>query len=276
MKTFKELCVELRRKDMSIIEIMKITGRPKTSIYQHIRGMPLSDARIRKYRVAAANQIKKYSIARKGKSNKKFRTFSVWSPSTVRLVGHLIFDGEITHGSCVYNNRSETLVHGVEKLMRQVYDYEPKHWRNHSTGVHRISYHNVALSAYLREKAKKLLKEIEHLPRECRRTFLKSFFDDEGCADFRPSGNRRSVRGYQKNVKILSIVRSLLGSFEISARVVAPNEVVIIGKENLTLFEKEINFSHGVYMNGNRSNSRWKKHIEKRKILRMAIESFKS
>ncbi len=62
----------------------------------------------------------------------------------------------------------------------------------------------------------------------------------------------------------------------INARVVKPNEVVIVGKENLIRFEREINFSPGVYMNGKRSNSRWKKHIEKRELLKRAIKSFKS
>lgn len=276
MDSFKEQCIALRRQDKSVIEIMKITGRPKTSIYQHIRDIPLSAARIQKYKTAAAARIRKYPLARKGKSVRSFSTFNTWTPDTVQLVAHLLFDGEITHGSCVYNNRSLTLVRHVEKLMRFLYSFEPRQWMNQLTGVFRISYHNVALSAYMREKAAGLLKEIGGLPIECKRAFLKAFFNDEGCIDFRPATNHRKVRGYQKDVSILTLIQRLLSDFDIPARVVKPNEVVIVGKENLIRFEREINFSLGVYMNGNRSNSRWKKHIEKRELLKQAIKSFKS
>lgn len=276
MDSFKERCIALRKQDKSVIEIMRITGRPKSSIYQHIRDIPLSVERIRRYKIAAAARIKKYPLERKGKSVRPFSRFAHWTPDTVRLVAHLIFDGEITHGSCVYNNRSLALIRHVEMLMRSLYIFEPKQWQNQLTGVHRISYHNVALSAYMREKAANLLKEIDELSMECKKAFLRAFFDDEGCMDFRPATSQRKVRGYQKDISILALVQRLLNDFEISARVAKPNEVVIVGKENLLTFEREINFSSGVYMNGNRSNSRWKKHIEKRKLLRRAIQSFKN
>ncbi len=276
MDSFKEQCIALRKQDKSVIEIMKITGRPKTSIYQHIKDIPLSPARIQQYRAAAAARIKKYPLERKGKSVRQFSRFNHWTPDTVQLVAHLLFDGEITHGSCVYNNRSLALIQHVEKLMQSLYSFEPRQWLNQLTGVLRISYHNVALSAYMREKTLNLLKEVGGLSMECKRAFLKAFFDDEGCMDFRPAIHHRQVRGYQKDVPILVLVQRLLNDFDIPARVVKPNEVVIVGKENLMRFDREINFSPGVYMNGNRSNSRWKKHVEKRALLKQAIASFKS
>ena len=109
-----------------------------------------------------------------------------------------------------------------------------------------------------------------------KREFIRAFFDDEGCMDFRPKNNVRRIRGYQKDVLILKIIKTLLADLNIESRVILPNEVVISGKENLMRFEREINFSPGVYMNGNRSNSRWKKHVEKRELLRQAIASFKN
>ncbi len=114
------------------------------------------------------------------------------------------------------------------------------------------------------------------MPLDFKREFVRAFFDDEGCMDFRPKTNHRRVRGYQKEVHVLKIVRELLEEFSIDSHIEMPNEVVIVGKDNLQRFEQEINFSPGVYMNGNRSNSRWKKHMEKRVLLRRAIESFKS
>ena len=114
------------------------------------------------------------------------------------------------------------------------------------------------------------------MPLSLKREFLRAVFDDEGCIDYRPKENRRSIRGYQKDVRILRIIKVLLADFRVVAKIVIPNEVVIVGKENLVRFEGEINFSSGVYLNGNRSNSRWKKHIEKRELLKRAIKSFKN
>lgn len=275
MTDFKEQCIALRRRGYSIIEIMKATGRAKSSIHTHIKDIPLSDERIQKYKIAAGKRIRKFALARKGKSERSFRAF-VWSPSTVLLVGHFLFDGEIARVRCVYNNRSEALIERVVRLMGEFYDFEPKRYLNQLTGVHRISYHNVMLGAYVEKKSKELLREIKRMPPELKREFLRAFFDDEGCMDYRPDENRRSIRGYQKDVRILKIIKSLLADFNIASRIVLPNEVVIVGKENLIKFEREINFSPGVYMNGNRSNSRWKKHVEKRELLKQAILSFKN
>lgn len=275
MKSFKERCVELRKQDKSIDEIMKITGRPKSSVYQHIKDIPLSSARLRSGREATIKRLNQYSLKRKGKSVRTFRTFSEWSPNTVLLVAHLLFDGSFAQRGCDYNNRSEALVNQVERSMFALYEYAPRYWFNPLTGVHRISYYNVALRTYLGDKAKALLKDIRTLSPECKNAFLKAFFDDEGCMDFRPATNHRSVRGYQKNVSVLTTVQSLLHDLGIESRVVLPNEVQIVGKDNLVRFEQKVNFSPGIYMNGNRSNSRWKRHIEKRQLLRQAIESYK-
>lgn len=276
MKTFKELCIELRKKDRSIIEIMQITGRAKTSIYGHIKDIPLSTKRIRRSRMASGKRIRKFALARKGKSVRVFRPFEEWSADSVLLTAHLLFDGEIARTRCAYNNRSSKLIERVERLMSEWYEFEPSRYQNKLTGVCRITYNNVAFGAYLYKKSKELLKEIRRMPLELKREFLRAFFDDEGCMDYRPDENRRSIRGYQKDVRILKIIKSLLADFDIVTRIVLPNEVVIVGKENLKQFEREINFSAGVYMNGNRSNSRWKKHVEKRGLLKQAIGSFKS
>lgn len=255
---------------------MRVTGRAKSSIHTHIKDIPLSEEREKQIRVASGNRIKKFAVARKGKSNRSFRPFDHWSTDTVLLVAHLLFDGEVVRTRCVYNNRSEALIERVARLMRILYDFEPKRYLNRLTGVHRISYHNVMLGAYVEKKSAELLRKIKDMPLDLKREFVRAFFDDEGCMDYRPGESRRSIRGYQKNVQILRIVKILLADFNIAARIILPNEVMIVGKENLIRFEREINFSLGIYMNGNRSNSRWKKHVEKRELLRQAIASFKS
>lgn len=275
--SFKEQCVDLRKKGYSLIEIMKATGRAKSSIRVHIKDIPLSEKRLKEIKKASGEWIRKFALARKGKSVRSFKPFEGWTKKTVSLTAHLLFDGGIYPNSgCAYNNRSKILLKHVEECMRVVYEFDPTWYVNQLTGVSRISYHNVALATYFKQKVRELLGVIHNLPIDLKRELVRAFFDDEGCMDYRPEKNRRSIRGYQKDTKILQLVQILLQDFNIESRVILPNEVVIVGKENLMRFEKEINFSPGVFMNGNRSNSRWKKHVEKRELLKQAIASFKS
>lgn len=160
--------------------------------------------------------------------------------------------------------------------MKDVYTFPPARYYNNITGVHRICYFNVALGAYIKKKAEDLLQNIEGLPLNTKKSFLQAFFDDEGCMDFRPDINARRIRGYQKDTGILGLISNLLLDFEIESRFQKPNEVIIRGKENLKRFQKEIGFSPGVKINGGRTNSIWKKHLEKRELLNRAIVSFKN
>lgn len=275
-RAFKERCITLRRAGLSLTEIVKETGRSKTSIYSHICHIPLSPERLALAHKRAGERIKMFPLARKGKSVRPFKMFTEWEEEQVTLVAHFIFDGELSvRRGCIYNNRSLALIEKVELCARSVYDFEPKRYTNPVTGVHRISYYNVALASYLKQRADDLLSNIKDFDRNLKRCFLQSFFDDEGCMDYRPKNNRRKVRGYQKDVRILMLVRDLLSDFDISAAILHPNEIAITGKASLIRFENEINFSQGVCVNGSRTNSRWKQNIEKRRLLRMAIQSYK-
>ncbi|MEX0917415.1 MAG: LAGLIDADG family homing endonuclease [Candidatus Paceibacterota bacterium] len=276
MNAFKEQCIALRKKDYSLAQITEVTGRPKTSVFFHIRDIPLSKKKQQLIRQGYAEHIRKFALERKGKSLRSFRKFQDWNPETVLLVSHLLFDGEITSSSCVYHNRSRALLERVERLMKNIYEFEPARHANKKTGVLRISYFNVALSAFFREKANELKKTITTQPLNCKREFLRAFFDDEGCIDFQLVQRKKRIRGYQKDVAVLKIVQRLLLSFGISSYLSVPNEVVISGKENLLKFQKEVNFSPGVRVNGKRANSRWKKNLEKRKLLELAIHSFRT
>lgn len=276
MNDFKQRCIKLRKAGHTLPEIIKATGRPKTSVYSHIYKLPLSEEKLRLIRLASGIRARDLALSRKGKSKKNFRKFTKWNANNVTLLAHLIFDGTINRTSCLYNNRNITLINQVEWCMREIYDYKPKRYLNKTTGVFRIGYHNVELAVYLKNKSKQLLETANLLPRPLKREFIKTFFDDEGCVDFRPKRNLRQIRGYQKNIDILVLVKRLLGEFGIMAKIVRPNEVVIIRKENLRKFQDKINFSHGVRLNGQRSNSIWKKSLEKRVLLGSAIHSFKT
>lgn len=275
MNAFKRRCIELRRQDYTLTEIVNITGRPKTSVYAHIHKIPLSEKKRLASLRAQGIRIRKYALMRRGISQKKFKRFTKWDKSIVRFISHFLFDGEIKHGHCSYHNRNTVLIRGVENDVAHVYEFKPRRYHNWTTGVSRISYFNVAFSAYIKEKAEKLISEIPTLGEELQREFLGAFFDDEGCMDFRPARNVRQIRGYQKKVDTLYLIQKLLGNLGITADVKYPNEVVIRGKENLKKFQEEIGFSPGVRINGNRSNSIWKKSLEKRVLLERAIASYK-
>lgn len=271
-RTFKETCIELRKRDRTLNEIMAITGRSKTSIYAHIRDIPLSQRK----RAQIAENSRRLALgvasARRGVALRPFKPFQHWTPETVLVTAHLMFDGRLGK-SCDYNNRSVALINRVKHLMTIVYDFPPRPYINLITGVLRISYHNVALANFFKAKSNELLNNIEKLPLPCQKEFLRAFFDDEGCMDAR--SKKRMVRGYQNDQSVLLIVRELLKNFKIESKLAGRNEVVINGKENLIKFRDEINFSKGVRINPKRTNSLWKKNLEKRKLLDMAIASFK-
>lgn len=274
MNSFKQQCIELRQKDHTLNEIVRITGRSKTTVYFHIKDIDLSAEKRAAIRANSRRRAMQLARSRKGKSARSFKPFDVWTPPMVLLVAHLMFDGEILCRRCVYNNRSQALISRVQKLMRRCYSYDPAVRKVTKSGVTTIAYHNVALSAYLLHKANGLLTEIPHLSLRCRKEFLRAFFDDEGCMDF--NGTTRRIRGYQKDKKILVLVQRLLQDFHISAKLQGKNEIVITGKDGLRAFQNAINFSPGVCLNPKRTNSIWKQDIEKRTLLNQAIKSFKS
>ena len=274
MNAFKVQCVALRKQDYTLPEIVKKTGRSKTSVYFHIRHIPLSSAKKLSISESSRTRALHNALRRKGKSARAFQKFYRWNVKKVSLVAHLLFDGEIRPSGCVYHNRSRALIRHVERCMKEIYGFAPKRYRNPITGVVRTCHFNVALGAYMQPKADQLLEEISHLSLPLKRAFIRAFFDDEGCIDFRPHRNHRRTRGYQRDVASLVLLQSLLLSFGIIVSIEHPNEVVVSRKDNLQLFQKEINFSPGVRINGKRTNSIWKKNLEKREILKMALASY--
>lgn len=208
--------------------------------------------------------------------NRRPLPFQEWSSKHILLFSHLIFDGEVSERSCIYNNRSKVLIEQFATLMKSVYPYDPVLIQKPDK-VFRLSYHNVELATYARSKIRELVEIISKLDREFKRSFLKSFFDDEGCVTFDRKRNKRVIRGYQHNEKILKLVQSLLKNFDIDSVInKARTELIISRRDNLEHFAREINFSPGVRMNGQRKNSIWKKDIEKRAVLQRALESYQT
>lgn len=274
----KEKCVELRRRGFTITEIMEALNLPKTTVYDHIRDIPKNKILLKKLEMVqkrATLILRQYCPVVKGKSwkGRSCREIKVFSPDLVNLIAHSIFDGEIKHGAVVYHNRSVVLIDNFKEKMKIVYDFEPIFYEK--DGVKRISYYSVELSNYFEDQSRVLLKIISTLPVEHHRKFLKAFFDDEGCVRY--VRKTRTVKGYQYNDKILFLIQRLLKNFNIESKVDPRfHEIIISRRDNLIKFAKEINFTSGLCVNGKRSNSVWKKNLEKREILKRAIDSYSS
>ena len=271
---FKEKCISLRKQDFTITEIVKILNKPKSSIHFHVKNIPPTSKLLQKIREKSVNHLHKIRPNLKGISWKKryCRGFTTWTTDLVNLVAHIIFDGELKTTAVFYNNRSQKLITDFENNMKILYDFKPKVYIKPGEVI-RLAYYSVELADFIRTKRDRLLNNITLFEKDYQRSFLKAFFDDEGCISF--LNRKRIVRGYQYNNNILYLVQKLLENFKIESKVDARfNEIIISRRENLEKFAKEINFSPGVRVNGKRSNSIWKKSLEKRQILNMALSSY--
>ncbi|MBI3305001.1 hypothetical protein HYZ80_01595 [Candidatus Parcubacteria bacterium] len=272
---FREACRRLRTDGATLGEIVAATRRPKSSVYFHIQDIKLSEEFREAQYERATKRIIEFNESRRGKSaaGRHPVPFTVWTVPFVELVSHLLFDGEISRNACVYTNRNRMLIQRVARLMRRVYDHQPRELES-TPGVYRISYYNVELAAYLQGKADELLQRISIAPQELKLTFLRSFFDDEGSVYF--IRRKRLVRGYQHNDSILKLVQQLLKDFSIKSKTDKKyHEIVISGREHLERFSAEINFSPSVAVNPDRKNSIWRRPLEKREILRVALASYR-
>ena len=260
---------------------MEITGRPKTSVYYHIKDISLSKEKQEKIDEKTTSCLRKYNNEKRGQSQlgRSPKHFNKWTNDRVLLLGHLLFDGEVERHYCRYASSHEVLVNRVINLMQnQVYPYEPKIDKSDKTGVTKVSFYNVELGTYMRKKQQGLLDGVAELSSDNQLKFLTAFFDDEGCVEHREEYNIRRVRGYQDNMDILEIVQKLLSNFDVDAtiRENTCNEIVISHRKDLRAFQEKINFSPGVKLNSDRANSVWNESLEKREILARAIDSYQT
>jgi len=263
----------LRKRGFTLGEIVKETGLPKTTIYDHIFDIPVSFALKQKLERIKEQHTKRIVDYAKKKKRKLPRVPQYWNPELVLLVAHFLFDGEIAQSGCSYNNRNKILIDRVEKLTNKLFGLTAIHRFYPETGVHRISYFYTELGEFVKNKSQGLKTYIEKASTKEKIAFLRAFFDDEGSAYFHKKIRR--VRGFQKDIEILKLIQKLLKDFEIETRIDEKyKEIIIPKKENLVKFRDKINFSKEIYINPNRKNSIWKQKLEKRKILEKMINSY--
>jgi len=196
METTKEKCINLRNKGFTLGEIITITKLPKTTIYYHIKDIPLPSEIIERIKRENIQRLNKFSQIRKGKCipGRIVPKPNGWTNELIFLTAHFMFDGEIRHSRCVYQNRNITLINLVEQFMKDTFNLTPYYKLYRETGVHRISYHYVELADYIKKRAQGLKKYIKTASLPEKKIFLQAFFDDEGCVY--KYGNNRKIRSY--------------------------------------------------------------------------------
>ena len=267
--------VQMRNDGFTLGEIVFKTGLSKTTIFHHIRSIPKSGILIQKIKAIRLAKQKTITDQRRGKSVKNYRFLkpNTWDSDFVKLTAHFLFDGTIGRSGCVYYNRNQVLRDLIIRTMSKKLNVRDYKIYNATGGVKRVCYFNVELASFIRSKADELLEYIVDASKEHKISFLRAFFDDEGCVTF--SSKKRIIRGYQHSLPMLKLIKKLLDAFKIESKIDEKYyELYISGKGNLFKFKRFIGFTPGVRVNGKRSNSIWKKNLEKRQILQMAINSY--
>jgi len=275
-KQKREQCRKLRKQGFSLGRIIKITKLPKTTVWDQIKNIKFNREARKYFQFNHKRNISRANRKRRGKcwKGRNILKPTRWSLELIYIISHFLFDGTTRRHYCAFYNTSNSQIKTMQKNMKGIFGLRSKVNidRNRVRGIH---YSNVELSEYVIKKTKELKQYIKKASLEQKRIFLKSFFDDEGCISWDGNYKRRRVRGYQHSRKILELILILLKDFNIESNINKRNtEILISRKENLVKFQKEINFSPGIYINPNRKNGIWKTKIEKRKILEKAINSY--
>jgi hypothetical protein len=268
-----EKCRNLRKSGFTLGQIIDSTNLPKTTVYKYISDISLSAAVKKEVLRKNTERIRKYCPYTKGKCAPGREIFKPdkLSRDLIFLISHFMFDGEINKYSCIYNNRNKKLIERMRVLMKKIFNLQPHPYFNKFTGVNRISYHHIELADYVKRKSQELIVCIKNASATEKKTFLRSFFDDEGSVHYK----HNLVRGFQHNLEILRLIQNLLNDFGIKSKIDEKyQEIIISRKENITKFYNNINFSDGVYINPGRKNSIWNKKIEKRAILNNLIRKY--
>jgi len=270
-------CRELRRKGFSLGEIVSATRLPKTTVQGYVKDILLTNKQREKIEARRKQRLRSIPSPRKGKCvfGRSILRPKTWSNDLVHILAHFMFDGTIREDGCLYYSKDKFQILHLRKLVERIFDIKPL-CRIRDNGVKMLAFYNVELASYIKSRKRQIFHYIKNgAPKSQKRVFLQAFFDDEGNIYYKK--DTRRVRGYQDAPLILQLIRKLLKEFDIRSSINRKgSEIEISGRGNLEKFAKEINFSRRIYMNPDRENSIWNKRIAKRKILELAIQSYRA
>lgn len=271
-------CRKLRENGLSIGEIARTLHIPKTTAYGYVKDILLTCGQKEKIEERRKSLASSKPNPRKGKCipGREIIKPKTWSKDLLHIVAHFMFDGRIEKHACVYYSSSKYQIVHLRKLVYKLFKAKSTlRKRDNDTFV--LSFYNVELVDYIKNKTNDIFGYLNNGAfKEEKRIFIQTFFDDEGNIYYNKDDKRR-VRGYQKSYQLLQRVQKLLNEFNITSTInKSKNEIEISKRENLMRFANEINFSPKIYINPLRKNSIWKKKIQKRKLLELALSSYKN
>jgi len=275
-KSKREQCRKLRKQGFSLGRIIKVAKLPKTTVWDQIGDIKLNKKAKKYFELNRDKNVLRANKKRKGKCwpGRIVVKPSNWSPELIYVLSHFLFDGTIRRDCCEYYNQGIDQINKMRKNVNFLFKVDSKIY-DCKNSVKKLRYSYVELGEYVIKKIKELKRYIKTASMKERKIFLRSFFDDEGCVSVEGNYKSRRIRGYQHSKEILKLIKKLLRDFDIKSRINKTNtEVCISRKINLIKFQKDIDFSPGIYINPNRKNGIWKTKIEKRKILEKAINSY--
>jgi len=270
----KKKCESLRQQGRSLNDIVTIIGLPKTTVYGYIKDIVLTKKQKLDIEYKRRALLSKPS-PRKGKCRpgREIIRPPGWSKELINIVAHFSFDGNIRSDGCIYYNRSENQISNLRSEVHKLFGIKPKA-QIRADGVRVISYYNVEFADYIKNKAREIYSYLNNgASKEEKRIFLRAFFDDEGNIYFRK--DTRRIRGYQKSTAVLEVINNIMNEFGIPGKIYPGiGAIEITGRRYLEKFAEEIGFSSGIALNPLRRNSAWKRNIEKREILNLALTSY--
>lgn len=270
----KTKVIQLRYQGYSLNEIVRITGISKSTAQGWVRNIRLSDS--------ARNQLIRKEREGKIKGNNSRRKIipnfgnnpSKYPVQLVRFMSHAFFDGGIYKDSVNYYSSHKVLLDtfatdGLTLFGFSANEYVSKY------NIFRATYYSKNLVDFITKAKVSFFNDVVQMPDLSKIAFLKAFFDDEGTITYIPETNKKAVRGFQKDLRVLESVCTVLNDFGINSSIENIRylpEVVIRRQLDLEKFQRIVGFSPGVNFLATRKNSRYDEPVEKRLILAEAVK----
>lgn len=265
-----------RRLGYSLNELAFLSGIPKSTIQGWVRSVHLNWAA----RQRLENRIR--TGGARGRTKRRIKLpDAVYRDNydlliMTRFIAHSLFDGSVYRDRIVYYSSHLVLAQQFADDGNRLFRLKPR-WLITEEGVYRVIFYSRNLVDYVKTQQARLLARERGMNPHEQLILLQAFFDDEGSVAFSIKSGKRKVRGYQKDQRIIRLIRQLLIEHGIEAGTENLNhcpEIVISRRENLERFAEKINFTPGVCFRALRSNSIYRIPTEKREVLKRALDSY--
>lgn len=257
-----ELIAKLRRNGYSYGELASKFNTFKSAIYYHVKNIPVSG--VGKTRLYLRERKAQTKLVER--CTKKIRT-PRFTLEKVRLIAHCLFDGEVFISTAKnfyyfgYSNNSKALVgqfindvseiYGLEKyfIYRRGDNYQVRFCSKKA--VEDLLKHS---PSYSNDKRAMVPKEVMTADISLKSAFLRAFWDDEGCIDYR--GRLISTCTAPNVLRQLALLHKELGIM-----VTLHKDYLEVRKSSFPRFVELVGFTDGVKVTRGHNKGRYKAQI---------------